>query len=218
MKIALVGCAPTWKETPWDDPSIQIWAHASCQPRHPKRVDRWFDMHAVSVWRQGKVWYWPEGDEPRTYVDWLRTRPQPIVMQEAYPLIPTSERYPLRAIVETFGIVPADWQVDDATWWRLVKDRGEFSSTAAYMMALALYEGATDISLYGIDFWAPASDPVAGLERAYQRPGMKYWVGVARGMGVPVNVSPASWFQQQPWLYGYQLPTEEHKRELQTLR
>lgn len=218
MKIALVGCAATWKDAPFDDPSYTIWAHASCQPLHLPRVDRWFDLHCVSVWRQGKVWYLPDQTEPATYVEWLGSRTQPVMMQERYAVIPTSEKYPLKDVVEAFGIVPADWVVDQATWWNLVKDRGEFSSTAAYMIALALYEGAKELSLYGIDFWAPASDPIAGLERSYQRPGAKYWVGIARGMGVPVTVAPKSWFQQLPWLYGYQTPQQEQIDVIQARR
>lgn len=206
MKVALVGCAPTWRTAPYDDPSWTIWAHASCQQLHLPRVHRWFDIHALSVWRQGKVWYRPEGDEPPTYVDWLASRLEPVVMQQHWPVVPASVPYPLRALVEAFGIVPAEWVVDEATWWRLVRDRGEFSSTAAYMLALALYEGATEIALHGIDF---IGQDTRGIERTYQRPGMKYWVGVARGMGVPVTVAPGSWFQSQPFLYGYEPTPEE---------
>lgn len=200
-KVAIVGCAPTYTDAPYADPSWDIWAHSSCQPLHVSRVNRWFDVHDLETWRQGKVWYRPYGKEPPTYVEWLQRRTVPVVMQQHYPLIPMSEAYPLRAIVDRFGIVPALWGItDEAIWWNLVKDRGEFTSTFTYMLALALAEGVTEVALYGIDF---IGRDVADVERSYQRPGAKYWVGVARGMGVPVTVARGSWFEHSDRLYGY---------------
>ncbi len=202
MKIALIGGAPTWRAAPYTDPTWTIWAHASCQPRHLPRVDQWFDLHRVETWRQGKAWYRPTGEEPATYVQWLASRPQPVVMQQHYPVIPTSVAYPLQAIVEGFGIVPASWDIpaDDPRWWGLVRNRGEFTCTAAYMLALALFEGVDELALYGIDF---SGDDLLQLERNYQRPGMKYWVGIARGLGIPVTVANGSAFEAQEFLYGY---------------
>ncbi len=201
-KIALVGCAKSWAAAPFDDPSWQIWAHASCQPLGLSRVDRWFDLHRVEVWRQGKVWY-KATDALPTYVSWLSALCAPIVMQQHYLIVPTSEAYPLRAVVETFGIVPAEWAItpEATVWWDLVRTRGEFTSTAAYMLALALYEGVDEIALFGIDFIG--ADELK-IERAVQRAGMKYWVGFARALDVPVTVSPGSYFEWNPWLYGYE--------------
>lgn len=201
MKVALVGGAPTWKAAPFDEHEWRIWAHASCQPLHLPRVDAWFDLHCVDVWRQGKTWYRPAPGEPATYVDWLRSRVVPVWMQDHYPLVPWSVRYPLREIVESFGIVPKDWDVTEAQWWDLVKHRGEFTSTVSYMLALALFEGVEELALYGIDF---AGNDLLHIERTYQRPGAKYWVGVARGMGVPVTIAAGSAFEYQDFLYGYQ--------------
>ena len=209
-RIAMVGCALTWKDAPFDDPDWEIWAHCSCQPRFatlptPPRVTRWFDLHAVPVWRQGKDWYRPGPDDPPTYVGWLGARREPVVMQAAYSIVPTSLAYPIRAVAEAFGIVRPEWGLtpDDRKWWVHLKNRGEFSSTFSYMLALALYEGVDEIALYGIDF---VGADVLKRERVYQRPGAKYWVGVARGMGIPVTVARGSWFEQQDALYGYVVP------------
>jgi hypothetical protein len=211
MRIAMIGCARTWADAPYDDPAWTIWAHCSAQPYlRGRRVDRWFDLHKVEVWRQGKVWYQSRGTDPATYVDWLITRPQPIVMQARYPLIPLSEAYPLAAIVETFGIVPAHLNLTptDSRWWDWVRDRGEFSSTFAYMLALALYEGdVEEIALYGIDF-AQVQTGEGTEEYRQQRPGAKYWVGVARGLGIPVTVARGSQFERQDWIYGYEVKPE----------
>lgn len=197
-KIAMVGCAPTWKKAPYDDQSWAIWAHTSCQALNLPRVDVWFDIHDVGTWRQGKVWFKGEG----TYVEWLASRPQTVMMQQRYALIPKSEAYPLAAIVDHFGIVPTEWNLtpSEPRWWQHVKNRGEFTSTFTYMMALALYEGVDEIALYGIDF---IGFDAGDIERTYQRPGAKYWVGIARGQGVPVTVAPGSWLEFSDRLYGY---------------
>lgn len=199
MKVALLGGAPTWTDAPFTDPTWQVWAHASCQPLHPPKVDRWYDLHAVEVWRRGKDWYRPKGDEPRTYVEWLASQRVPVVMQQHYPIVPTSVAYPLRAIVEGFGIVPKDWAVSDAQWWRLVTDRGAFAATGCYLLAQAIYEGADEIALYGMDY---SGNDVLHIERTVQKPGVLYWVGVARGMGIPVSVHGSLF--DQTFLYGYE--------------
>lgn len=211
-QIALVGCASTWAQAPWDDETWTIWAHCSCQPllnpAQTARVSRWFDMHQVEVWRNGKAWYRGSG----SYVDWLGTLTAPVMMQAHYPIVPTSVAYPLREIVETFSIVPADWQVtpDEPRWWHLVRKRGEFSSTFAYMMAFALYDGVDELGVYGIDFTAQE------IERVHQRPGAKYWVGMARGLNVPVTIPPESLLQHQDWLYGYERRPDRQEIQAET--
>ena len=56
-----------------------------------------------------------------------------------------------------------------------------FSNSIDYMIALAIYEGATSIDLYGVNM-------TAATEWAYQKPGVDYWCGQAMGRGIEVNV------------------------------
>ncbi len=209
----MLACSPTWQDAPFADETWEIWAHCSGQSFYgDRRVNLWWDLHDVDTWRQGKVWYKSRAGDPPVYVDWLASRSVPVVMQRHYPLIPTSTAYPLREIVEHFNIVPAEWGLTpaDPRWWGYVKDRGEFSSTFTYMMAAALYQGATEIAMYGVDFIEYRKGCIDYL---YQRPGAKYWVGLARGMGVPVTVARGSWFETGQWVYGYQPRPEELKKE-----
>ena len=74
-----------------------------------------------------------------------------------------------------------------------------FTSTAAYMLASAIDEGATDIAIFGIDM-------KGDFEYVRQRPCFEYFVGLARGMGVNVYVSGASPVVQSEWLYGWERP------------
>ena len=55
-----------------------------------------------------------------------------------------------------------------------------FSNTVDYAIALALYRGYKQIDLYGINFTLDS-------EYAYQKPGMDFWCGVAKGMGVRIT-------------------------------
>ena len=123
-KVALVGNAPTVHHTPWDDPTWEIWAHASSAP-YCERVDRYFDLHPKKFWVKGKKW------EPN-YYRWLKQLDTPIFMQRHYHEIPRSIAYPKTRVLSEF--------------------RRYFTSQAAWMIALALTEGVTHIGLFGVHY------------------------------------------------------------------
>lgn len=72
------------------------------------------------------------------------------------------DNYPLQDVIAQFG---TDY----------------FTSTVDYALAMALYEGFTEIDLYGVNM-------ANHTEYAYQKPGCEFWCGMAKGMGVKVNV------------------------------
>lgn len=176
-KIALIGGEPTTvRHAPWHDPSWEIWAHTSVN-RYCQRVDRWFELHPPHVFqaktKHGRTdWY-----------GWLKTRPEPIYMQERYPEVPTSVRYPIERVLTEFPRY--------------------CSSTVAWMIALALTEGVHTIGLWGIHFQN-------GSEYAEQRAGCEFWLGVALGRGVQVKIPEACPVLKEPRdLYGYESHTPE---------
>ncbi|MHA2086620.1 MAG: hypothetical protein ACXABD_23005, partial [Candidatus Thorarchaeota archaeon] len=79
------------------------------------------------------------------FVDWLKTYPRPIVTSRAYDEWPTSEDYPIKEIAHYFGL-PLGISM---------------YSTPDYMIALAIYEGATQIDLFGCDY----TDTQKGMNR-----------------------------------------------------
>lgn len=114
----------------------------------------------------------------KDYVTWLKQCPVPIYMHEHYPEIPQSVRYPKERVLSEF--------------------RRYFSSQAAWMMALALTEGVTHLGFFGIHY--AASD-----ERAWQRAGCEYWMGVCEGRGVQLVIPPGAPLLREPkLLYGYE--------------
>jgi hypothetical protein len=70
--------------------------------------------------------------------------------------------YPLKDVIEHFG---TDY----------------FSNTVDYALALAIWEGYQEIDIYGVNM-------ETDTEYAYQKPGVEFWVGVALGRGIKVNV------------------------------
>ena len=54
---------------------------------------------------------------------------------------------------------------------------------AAYMLALAIYEGVDKVGIWGVDLHCDS-------EYSYQRPNMEYLIGLARGRGMKVIGQP----------------------------
>ena len=63
------------------------------------------------------------------------------------------------------------------------------------MLALAIQEGFEKIGIYGVDM---AQDS----EYGHQRPSCEYFVGIARGRGIQVEVAEKSDLLKAPYLYG----------------
>jgi len=69
------------------------------------------------------------------------------------------------------------------------------SGSIAYLLALAINERPDIIELYGIDM---ASDGEYGT----MRENVLYWIGLARGRGINVEISPGSSLEPKRALYG----------------
>jgi len=62
---------------------------------------------------------------------------------------------------------------------------GYWCSSIAYMLALAIHEGASEIGVYGVDMRGDD-------EYGYQKPNCEYLIGLARGRGITVHVPDVS--------------------------
>lgn len=183
-KVALIGFAESWKEAPFKDESIEIWSLNEFWKYAP-RWNRWFELHDADTLGVTKRDL-SDGEQKR-HLDWLASQPagKPIYMQREFVesgRFPAAVEYPLRAMCEKFGRY--------------------FTSSIGYMMALAIHEGYTWIGLYGVDL---ASD----VEYQQQRPNTEYLVGLARGMGITVEIAKSSALLKAGHLYGYERPLGE---------
>ncbi len=78
---------------------------------------------------------------------------------------------------------------------KLAGGRNYFTSSVSYMLALAIYEGNTEIEILGVDL-------VEDTEYAYQRPCMEYWCGIARGKGINLHIPRQSALLRHSYIYG----------------
>lgn len=174
-KVALCGShSASLEDAPWDDPSWEFWGHASSRAWYKRQLDRYFDLHVRACWTRG-------GKKGASYPKWLATNTVPIYMQDRYPDVPASVKYPKGRILLEFA---------DA--------RGYFTNHAAWMIALALTEGVSTIGLFGVNYSVQS-------EYLRQRGSCEYWLGRASGMGVRVVLPEQCTLLREPaLLYGYQ--------------
>jgi hypothetical protein len=190
-QIAIVGGGKSWIRAPFTDPAWQIWAHASCfEGMATRGVDRWFDVHRPAVRAEPKTW------SPR-YREWLTTgdgRTAPVYVLDGFtpaPDVPTIENHEIANHV----VIP--WQ--DMQAWLMARgatEREYVTSTGAWMLKLALFEGVDTIGIWGIDYEEEG-------EYLVQRPCMEHWIGFARALGVKVYVTAGSNLGRDDHVYGF---------------
>jgi len=168
-KIAIVGGGPTRKWAPYRDRSWEIWAFSSTYDRYP-RINRWFEIHALTDLRQQLATRKRGRRSFRNYVRFMSRLRCPVYMQRRHRFIPRSVPFPKKKLVRMFGRC--------------------FTSTAAYLIALAIAEGCDVIGLWGID--------LKGKKYARQRPAIRYLLSLARRRGIRL-VLPRSFPMRIPW-------------------
>lgn len=154
-KIAIVGGGPTRKRAPYRDRSWEIWAFSSTRDRYP-RINRWFEIHALTDLRQQLASRKPGRRSYRNYMQFMRRLRCPVYMQRSHRFIPSSVPFPRKKLVRMFGRC--------------------FTSTAAFMIALAIAEGCDVIGLWGVD--------PKGKKYNRQRPAIRYLLSLARRRGI----------------------------------
>lgn len=179
-RCAIVGTAQSWKACPYDDPTLEVWALNDAYMIGIPRANRWYDLHPFHqmVFRTEKIVNpadVPVGCylRPQGHLDWLRTRPMPVFLAEARKDFPTSQTFPVQAIVDF-------WQ---PFWpWRLTRTKQVLAgpdyevSTPSWMLMQAVMEGYQEIHVYGIHL-------ATQWEYLQQRPNFEFLLGVASGLG-----------------------------------
>lgn len=131
------------------------------------RASRLFEMHDRGLLEQ------PEALRKESYWDDLAEMPQPIYMHRHWDDIPSSVPFPFDEVEKSVfsGFPRASWDTQ----------RDWYNSSPAYMIALAIHEGATTIGLYGIDV-------LDDSEFTLERPCLEYLIGLAVGRGIEVVI------------------------------
>lgn len=172
MKIALVGSSPSSIAlAPYGDPEWTIWGCSTGAYPHLQRVDAFFEIHR---WRPGEDGFTPG------LIEWMAGLECPVYMMEKRPEVPSSVAYPKDDILAKY---PHPLQ------------RSFFTSSLAWMLALAIEQEPEEIGLWGVDM--AASD-----EYGHQKPGCHYFILEAEKRGIKVTVPPQSCLLQPIPLYG----------------
>jgi hypothetical protein len=168
MKIAILGSAPSSKLlAPYKDPEWEIWACSNANGDLP-RIDAVFELHDVVEFERMP--------QLAGYMAWLKEQAV-VYMIERLDRYPGSVVYPKDDMLKMFGPY-------------------FFSSSIAWMMALAISKKPEALGLFGIDM-------TANDEYGFQRPGCQYFIQKAHEAGINVIVPPQSDIAQPAPLYGY---------------
>jgi hypothetical protein len=165
MKIAIVGTAPSSRmQAPFDNSEWKIWA---CSPGIAPdfstfcdlpRFDAWFELHCFDEPSLAEKF---NADGIEAYRVWMRKIAADGVQVVTQEPIDGGTSYPIENMIEKFGRY--------------------FTNTISYMIAYAIECGATDIMLAGVDM-------AAVDEYGAQRPSCEYFLGIAKGRGINVEI------------------------------
>lgn len=141
-----------------------------------KRADAVFQLHLPRNWRSD------HSRNGENHYGWLKSGDTPtIYMQDIYDDVPRSVKYPLDEIqTKLLGGF---------------NRKKYFTSSVAFALALAIFQGYKRIELYGVEM-------ETDTEYKHQRDCVAFWVGVAVGHGAEVY-SPVGIFSAER-LYGYE--------------
>jgi hypothetical protein len=129
------------------------------------QCDRIFHMDDVKI-QEARA---EAGNEKiKTMLEWMKVHPGPIMTSRVYHDYPGLVEYPLEEVVNALG----------ATY---------FNNTVPYAIAYAIYIGAKQLHLFGVDYSYPN---ILDAERG--RACAEYWVRAAQERGCEVSVAENS--------------------------
>jgi hypothetical protein len=184
-KIAIIGSAPSSINlAPYADPDWEMWG---CSPGVfgvAPRTNAWFELHRfhpAQPGRNGAAGTVPHFSAEYTsflrgYQERFNSGDGVVFMTDPIDSIPGAVQFPFEP---------------------LIKEHGEYfwTSTIAWMLALAIDQQPDEIGLWGVDM-------AASEEYAYQRPACQHFIRVARERGIKVTLPPESDLMQPPTKYG----------------
>lgn len=201
---AIVGTAPTFKNTPWQDQTLDVLSlnDAYVLPGFA-RASGWFDLHPIP-----EMVFRPKGERrvlpqhapvggylrPEGHLEWLKTRPFPVYLhdcQEAHcaEFLARWERGELPWVInrphEPYPF-PKWSNAQKFPFTAVEQQFGQyFQSTPALMLAWMLMVGYRDIHIYGIHL-------ATEWEYIHQRPNLEFLIGIALAQGVSFTIPSRS--------------------------
>ena len=119
------------------------------------RYDRWFELHTQQRLVKDKVLVSTD----------LKECKEKLYLIEPWPQFPDASLYPKQEIIAKYGTY--------------------FTSSIAWMLIMAIHEGATEIGFWGVHMGGEN-------EYQFQRPCCEFWIGRALEKGIKVKIHPDS--------------------------
>jgi hypothetical protein len=168
-KLSILGTADTLGAAPWEDKEFEIWAVAPALT-YPsfKRGDLIFEMHSRDYW------------DDKAIIERLNKWDGPVYMQDVYPEVPKSIKYPLDEVLPY---------------------RRYHTTSITYMLALAYYsflkvKKPLHVALFGVHMEHRE-------EYSEQRPCCEYWLGRMEGAGIDIYIAGGAILRSEG-LYAYE--------------
>ncbi len=180
--LCILGTAPSLEQAPFGDDQIEFWGVSTVMTRKEcEHLDVAFEMHPRRYWGNLAVLERLQGFKGKIY------------MQDHYEEIPNSVSYPYEAIRKRFYL-------------DVMKDNLFVTNTITWMLLLAIEEGYTDISLYGVHM-------AHETEYGYQQASCSWALGIIHGyilQGLPykLRIAEDSELLTARYEYGYYEPTK----------
>lgn len=186
--VAIVGSAPSTRHwTPGNDdrqiaiPSPYVLGGNGCL-----FLPEW-EVWAVGTVDQLERWdvFWDlhdpntYGPEYKAYLKWLESQVKPVMVAQPHKWAKNAHIYPVQQMIGKYG-----------TFF--------FTSTVAWMMALAIEMKAPKIGVFGIDM-------ADSVEYRAQKAGCKHFETIARMQGIEVIIPPGSDLLFEPAPYPFVL-------------
>jgi len=208
-KVAIIGFADSRTEAPYNDPEYEIWGLNSLFENIPMdHVTRWFEIHdrklfAMDTNKEVGLGLTRDG---KPYMEALGRLPCPVYMINDYPDIATCVRYPIEDMISEFDPQQrrTEWKEPFSTSAKLDWN-GYFTNSISYMIALAIYSGYKTIAVYGVDmatgnWWENMGNNNA--EYYFQRPSCEYYLGIAVGRGIKIEIPSSADLLKARFNYG----------------
>jgi hypothetical protein len=196
--VAIVGSHPQTRGLfDFTRTDCDIWVfNEAMSTEWTKRADAVFQLHIPTIWRN------PNNRNDPNHYAWLKSGQTPaILMQDVYEDVPNSVRFPREDILDVIQNGTANGQP--------IK---EVSCSPAWALAYAIQQGYKKIEVYGVEL-------SSNTEYHYQQGNFKFWLGVAIGKDIDVQIHSTMFDNPQ---YGYEgevfLPEDTFSERIQELR
>ena len=175
-RVAIVGGSPLTRGlAPHDDESWEIWVLGNQIDRYAdKRVNVVFEVHD-NLSEHGKI---------NEYKSLLISE-----VKKRNALLVTGEKWEHR-------LVDYDWAVYPEEQIKTLLDGNFLTSSPAYMMGMAILQGADEIGIYGVEM------AVDDHEYFKQRAGMYAWIAYAKAKGIKVTIPSNSALFKEAYIEG----------------